>query len=110
MTLETKPPGVHWWNLAFQLAKEYKLNRDPDHPTSAARLTNYQVGVQGNTPDSHDHASTTDHADTVSEATSPMSVDDDAIVESRDARPVVLSFEESEERRRIWWTLYIFDR
>ncbi len=39
-----------------------------------------------------------------------MSVVDDAIVESSDTRPFVNSPEESEERRRMWWTLYIWDR
>ncbi len=108
MTTESKPPGVHWWNLAFQLAKEYKLNHDPDLTAPPGRLVDHQIEFPGKTPETHDHASAT--TETASSVTSPMIVDDDAIVESSDPRPVFLSFEESEERRRIWWTLYIFDR
>ena len=110
MTTESKPPGVHWWTIAFQLAKEYKLNRDPDPPSnSTAQFGTHLIGPQG-TPNSHDHTTGPEHGEDTSGATSPMSVVDDAIVESSDPRPVVLSLEENEERRRIWWTLYVFDR
>jgi hypothetical protein len=107
---ESKPPGTHWWHTAFQLAKEFKLNRDPSStglvqaPTMPAGSTSSPNGTAG-----HAQSSLEEEGDT-SGATSPMSVSDDAIVEHSDPRLVIATTEESEERRRIWWLLYIWDR
>ena len=109
MTTESKPPGVHWWSSAFQLAKEWKLNNDPELPVSGAYHAPKQAATDVSVS-TYDHSNATEYSADMSDVTSPMSVSDHAIVESSDPRPVVLTHEEREERRRIWWTLYIFDR
>lgn len=112
MTTESKPPGVHWWHTAFQLAKEYRLNRDIGRPTPILPPTSYAAESQGSPEDrSHfEQSNEDDNDEAASSVASPMSVSDDAIVEHSKTYPTIPSSEECEERRRVWWTLYIWDR
>jgi hypothetical protein len=112
MTTEAKPPGTHWWHTAFQLAREYRLNRDPTAPSASIPQATSFNGVSRETP-THAGSQDQDQDDDMEDSsgtTSPMSVSDDAIVEHSDPRPVISSTDEGEERRRIWWLLYIWDR
>jgi xylanolytic transcriptional activator XlnR len=113
-TAESKPAGLRWWHTAFQLAKEFKLNRDAAITTSVAGDSRARSTSQHPS----DHRDSGDMApvghgggedeDMSDDAATPMSFNDDGIVESRDARRAATNFEEKEERRRVWWALYIW--
>jgi hypothetical protein len=111
-TTEAKPPGSHWWRYAIQLAKDYKFNQDIEPPVRSADVIS-RDGVSQQTPSgSADVEATMEPVERgeTSSAASPMSVSDNAIVEHSDSRSISAASEEREERRRIWWTLYIWDR
>ncbi|KAK5167458.1 uncharacterized protein LTR77_007157 [Saxophila tyrrhenica] len=113
MTTETKPPGLHFFRIAFQLAKEYRLNRDPGAPAAAARYGGNEAvpKTEMNGTQDGDRHNELDDEDDTSGAASPMSVSDDAVVEhSSDHWTVEATAEEGEERRRLWWSLYVWDR
>ncbi|WQF85780.1 hypothetical protein CDEST_10794 [Colletotrichum destructivum] len=80
---EYKGASLRWWNAAWSLARELKLGRElPPLPLSM------------NQPNGHE-------------------VDGDADGETElggNGHPGVITEEEREERRRIWWLTYIVDR
>ncbi|CAI4210858.1 unnamed protein product [Parascedosporium putredinis] len=79
---EYKGASLRWWNAAWSLARELKLGRElPPSPNAMN-----QNGENGN------------EVDADGEADEEINV------------PGVISEEEREERRRIWWLVYIVDR
>lgn len=112
-TAESKPAGFRWWHTAFQLAREFRLNRDvATSMSSPQNISSTQQGQDGtmSVPAGEENLSSETDGNLSSGAASPMSVSDDAIVEHSDPRPLTASIEEREERRRVWWTLYTWDR
>ncbi|RTE80295.1 hypothetical protein BHE90_005257 [Fusarium euwallaceae] len=109
---ELKPRGSHWWHTAFQLAKDYKLNRD------ARLLTEVLEAVEGTREPSS--ASTnnstvesgmeTRHNIPDAEHDTPIDVDHDAVIEHDPSDSVIATLEELEERQRVWWMLYVWDK
>lgn len=77
---EYKGASIRWWNAAWSLARELKLNRE----------------LPQNAPSMQPQHSADMNADT--EAEEEMGA------------PGVITEEEREERRRIWWLVYIVDR
>jgi xylanolytic transcriptional activator XlnR len=79
---EYKGASLRWWNAAWSLARELKLGRElPPNQNSAN-----DVDADGE-------------------------ADDEIEVPSAPSSPVVnVTEEEREERRRIWWLVYIVDR
>lgn len=111
-TTEAKPPGSHWFRTAIQLAKDYRFNQDIESTVRSAELNSYD-GLNQSTPkgiaDADAPMDQGQNGET-SSAASPMSVSDNAIVEHSISKLMSAESEEREERRRIWWTLYIWDR
>jgi hypothetical protein len=111
-TTEAKPPGSHWWRMAIQLAKDYKFNQDVEPPPRSTDFDTREGGSQQTPNGSADFEAAVgpDENGEASSTASPMSVSDNAIVEHSDSRSMSAASEEREERRRIWYTLYIWDR
>ncbi|KAI9730339.1 MAG: hypothetical protein M1834_005849 [Cirrosporium novae-zelandiae] len=95
---EYKAASLRWWNAAWSLARELKLGRElPENPT----------------PDDQSHGDDVDADGEVDLDVPPGNL-------SHNPRPGptnplsnprgFISEEEREERRRIWWTLYMMDR
>ncbi|KAK1466413.1 hypothetical protein CCUS01_01262, partial [Colletotrichum cuscutae] len=81
---EYKGASLRWWNAAWSLARELKLGRElPPTPLSM----NQSNGHDGDGADGE--------------------VEDDL---AGSGHPGVITEEEREERRRIWWLTYIVDR
>lgn len=79
---ENKGASLRWWNAAWSLARELKLGRElPSNDLSLVSFGNGDLGI--NNLDEHDL--NRNRSDFISE-------------------------EEREERRRIWWLLYMIDR
>ena len=83
---EFKSASLRWWNAAWTLARELRLNREILEP---------EIGDMGTTDENGD---TSIHSTAKSGSG------------SRKRHPIGLSEEEKEERRRTWWLLYIMDR
>ena len=93
---EYKAASMRWWNAAWTLARESRLNRElPPNPIDSENATGDSLGAGG--------------------------VGDNALPEQSAAAsnpkgglppnvPGVVSEEEREERRRVWWLLYTLDR
>lgn len=79
---EYKGASLRWWNAAWSLARELKLGREL--PLNAPSM-------QPPAPGGHD-------------------VDGDGEAEDVPTTPGAITEEEREERRRIWWLVYIVDR
>lgn len=84
---EDKGASLRWWTAAWTLAKELRLGRELP--------INSSEDEHGANPD--------DETEHMRDDEDPMNVDQDPI-----QKPV--TEEEREERRRIWWLLYIVDR
>lgn len=78
---EYKGASLRWWNAAWSLARELKLNRE----------------LPQNAPSMNPHQ---DEIDADGEAEEDMG----------NAHNGMITEEEREERRRIWWLVYIVDR
>lgn len=84
---EYKAASLRWWNAAWSLARELKLGRElppnpePTHPDGPEAEAE-ATGERGHPSNSMGHTN----------------------------QPGFVSEEEREERRRIWWLLYIVDR
>ncbi|KAH9827956.1 Fungal specific transcription factor domain, partial [Teratosphaeria destructans] len=87
---EYKAASLRWWNAAMSLARELKLGRElppnPEPPQNDGQ--DGEMGASGEQINGHRpaHAHVEGHA------------------------PGAVSEEEREERRRVWWLLYIVDR
>ncbi|KAK0387297.1 hypothetical protein NLU13_5610 [Sarocladium strictum] len=117
---ESKSVGSHWWHTAVQLAKELKLNlelpssaREPRSTSrgDAQQADNALIGTARSRllQDTRVHqpvASSTTGAD----STSPIGMVDNTITEDDGTAHVRAGFEDQEERRRVWWCLYVLDR
>jgi len=77
---EYKGASLRWWNAAWSLARELKLGRELPQNAPASR--------QGGSAD----------------------IDDESNGSEMGGIPGVITEEEREERRRIWWLVYIVDR
>jgi len=87
---EYKAASLRWWNAAWSLARELKLGREvPPNPESSSP-DNQQTGM-------NDHGEQMNGQHVHNEQT-------------QGHPPGAVSEEEREERRRIWWVLYIVDR
>jgi hypothetical protein len=84
---EDKGASLRWWTAAWALAKELRLGRE--------------VPVNIPSP-SEDGLHADDETNTMRDSEDPMDLDNPT------QKP--MSEEEREERRRIWWLLYIVDR
>jgi hypothetical protein len=82
---EYKGASLRWWNAAWSLARELKLGRELPH--NAASLPSQQPTEIVNDVDADGEA------------------DDDL-----PNTPGIITEEEREERRRIWWLVYTVDR
>lgn len=80
---EYKGASLRWWNAAWSLARELKLGREL--PQNAPSMQMHQNG------------------------SNEMDADGEAEEEMGNV-PGVITEEEREERRRIWWLVYIVDR
>ncbi|ROT42169.1 transcriptional activator xlnR [Sodiomyces alkalinus F11] len=78
---EYKGASIRWWNAAWSLARELKLGREL--PPSPASMCNGPDGSSG---------------------------DPDGPLTTGATTPGVITEEQREERRRIWWLTYIVDR
>ncbi|KAL1852071.1 hypothetical protein VTK73DRAFT_9307 [Phialemonium thermophilum] len=81
---EYKGASLRWWNAAWSLARELKLNRE----------------LPQNAPSMNTHPGSANEMDADGEAEDDMG----------HVNPGVITEEEREERRRIWWLVYIVDR
>jgi hypothetical protein len=118
---ESKSVGSHWWHTAVQLAKELKLNLElppiPSHHTRSASQGGSQPGADAPfdavrsrlSQDSQVHQPVSSSA-TGADGTSPIGMVDNTITEDDGAPQVHAGVEEQEERRRVWWCLYVLDR
>ena len=100
------------WKLAIQLAKEYKFNQDFETPVRSTDVDAHD-GVSQQTSNGSadfDRAEEQNENGVASSTASPMSVSDNAIVEHSDSKSMSIALEEREERRRTFWTLYVWDR
>lgn len=111
-----------WWHAAFQLAKEYRLNADVrivSRMSAAAQGTSEtpsfvrQAGVLS-PPISVTQTNVSRDNIFVDGATyeteNDLDVIDEMVVDRNDYRFAVSTEEELEERRRVWWSLYIWDK
>lgn len=105
---ELKHIGTPWWHLAFQMAKDMKLN----HELPKFHNQQYPVDIH---PPGTGLASNIDppavRVDTQS-ATPHHELLEDGVdsVTGYDAKHRPVTSEQREERRRVWWLLYILDR
>ncbi|OLN95746.1 Xylanolytic transcriptional activator xlnR-like protein [Colletotrichum chlorophyti] len=80
---EYKGASLRWWNAAWSLARELKLGRElPPSPPSMSQRSGHETDGDGE-------------------------VDNDL---GGHVQPGIITEEEREERRRIWWLTYIVDR
>lgn len=91
---EYKAASLRWWNAAWSLARELKLGRELP-PNLRPHSQDLTAGAQN---DDDIHMKHTNHNHT-SQPYHPNA-----------PQPYVVSEEEREERRRIWWLLYTVDR
>ena len=93
---EYKAASMRWWNAAWTLARESRLNRElPPNPIESENATGDGLGAGGvgdNTLPEQSAAASNP------KGSLPPNV------------PGVVSEEEREERRRVWWLLYTLDR
>lgn len=122
---ESKQIGSHWWHTAVQLAKELKFNIEvpaatteprtktpsdtrhsaPDITFSPASQRN-QRDRRASTTESQDPGAGEDHE----ENPSPMGMVDNTVTEDEGVARRRAGIEGQEERRRVWWSLYVLDR
>ncbi|GAB7362717.1 hypothetical protein MBLNU230_g3023t1 [Neophaeotheca triangularis] len=98
---EYKGASLRWWNAAWSLARELKLGRElPPNPEPTHQSG--PVGSDGDAVGDIDEKGMPGY-----NAQNERSPDHS---NNGPSPPGTVSFEEREERRRIWWLLYIVDR
>lgn len=96
---EHKAASLRWWNAAWSLARELKLNRElPVNPTQTA---------DQNMPEPHHEENTYSDTGALEQSNAQGSSE---LSGDRQGQSNSYSEEEREERRRIWWLLYTMDR
>ncbi|OKP10594.1 Arabinanolytic transcriptional activator araR [Penicillium subrubescens] len=115
MTTEVGSFATRWWHTAFQLAKEYRLNADVmSHGPS--QQVQERPSPNGESPSVPSTGSVV-YADSPfkspdvngTEETS-IAVRDNKVIDGSDYRFVSATREGLEESRRVWWSLYIWDK
>ncbi|KAI9705448.1 MAG: hypothetical protein M1836_006203 [Candelina mexicana] len=103
---EYKAASLRWWNAAWSLARELKLGRElPTPPVSKSP----GVGTPGYVNGSQ-FAISYDHSTDIQLAANGLLPSADATNGMTPFPGTSFSEEVREERRRIWWLLYIIDR
>lgn len=93
---EYKGASLRWWNAAWSLARELKLGRELP-PTAPATVTHHHIAdvdADGEADDDNELLGGASGHHATGVATGPG----------------LMTEEEREERRRIWWLVYIVDR
>ncbi|KAL2863081.1 Zn(II)2Cys6 transcription factor [Aspergillus lucknowensis] len=90
---EQKALGMRWWYAAFTLARELKLNREIEITLSTGS-----------------HKDCTTPRDSSLDYSVPNRCVLNCMCLQRPESPVQITEEKREERRRVWWLLYIMDR
>jgi hypothetical protein len=115
MTTEVGSFATRWWHTAFQLAKEYRLNADimghgpsqrvqerPSPNGESSSVPSTGSAVYADSPFKSPIANDTKE--------SSIGVRDNKVIDGSDYRFVSATREELEESRRVWWSLYIWDK
>ncbi|KAG4429960.1 hypothetical protein IFR05_014555 [Cadophora sp. M221] len=108
---ELKVIGTPWWHLAFQMAKDMRLNRElpisHNQQDSNDTFEPQQAGLE----EIVDPAMVRNERQRQTpSAPASGSADGFGSATGYDARFSHVTPEEREERRRVWWLLYILDR
>lgn len=115
---ESKSVGSHWWHTAVQLAKELKLNLElptaPHEPRGTTRGdsgpdASFDAALSRLARESRRGQSATASA-AGGDGTTPMGMVDNTVTEDDGTAHVRAGLEDQEERRRVWWCLYVLDR
>jgi hypothetical protein len=111
MLMESKPPGSHWWQIAFTKAKECRLNSNTEGTIRQSQPVDRGVAaiITKEGPEAHCGSIAGSHDHDADMAT-PLSVNNDTIVESGGPSLPGSQLEELRVRQRVWWTLYIWDK
>lgn len=115
MTTEVGSFATRWWHTAFQLAKEYRLNADVTSHGPSQQVQE-RPSPNGESPSGPSTGSVV-YADSPfgspdangTEETS-VGVRDNKVIDGSDYRFVSATREGLEESRRVWWSLYIWDK
>lgn len=108
-----------WWHTAFQLAKEGRLNTDimldvsnttqrADLSSTATQATPAALPLGIVSPG--DSCKTADDEQPTCDGHVVVDLQDEMVIDRTDYRFLNASAEQLEERRRVWWTLYIWDK
>lgn len=115
MTTEIDSFATRWWHTAFQLAKEYRLNADfmGHGPLQQMQKRMSPNGMSPSVPSTGSivHADSPFKSPDINgtEETS-IGVRDNKVIDGSDYRFVSATRDELEESRRVWWSLYIWDK
>jgi hypothetical protein len=111
MLMESKPPGSHWWQIAFTKAKECRLNSHTESTIRQSQPAGRGVAtiITKKGPEAH-RESIVESPNHDADTASPLSVNNDTIVESGGASQPGSQLEELRVKQRVWWTLYIWDK
>jgi hypothetical protein len=115
MTTEVGSFPTRWWYTAFQLAKEYRLNADVMGHGPSQRVQ--ERPSPNGEPSSVPSTGSIVYADSPFKSPDPndteessIGVRDNKVIDGSDYRFVFATREELEESRRVWWSLYIWDK
>lgn len=111
MLMESKPAGSHWWQIAFRKAKECRLNSNTESAIRPSQpVDRGEAAITTRNGSEAHHGSISDSRNHDTESASPLSVNNDTIVESGGPTLPGAQLEELRVRQRVWWTLYIWDK
>ena len=97
---ERKSASLRWWNAAWGLARELKFGREPPPNPPQHEASDYQSDATLSHADyDHEMREAMPHA--------PLGK---GLAADPGRRPDFMTEEEREERRRIWWLVYMMDR
>ncbi|GIZ39793.1 hypothetical protein CKM354_000316300 [Cercospora kikuchii] len=101
-----------WWRTAFQLAKEYRLNADIAcrHQGATTTATGRSRCATSSASGQCDSPYDGPRSQPAGEEDPTLDIEGAIVVDRKDYRFLNASSEEMEERRRIWWTLFVWDK
>ncbi|PIB00764.1 Xylanolytic transcriptional activator xlnR [Cercospora beticola] len=101
-----------WWRTAFQLAKEYRLNADIAcrHQGATTTATGRSRCPTSSASGQCDSPYDGPRSQPAGEEDPTLDIEGAIVVDRKDYRFLNASPEEMEERRRIWWTLFVWDK